>query len=263
MVIIILVFLGLCFGSFATASVWRLKHRDMSIVTGRSVCPNCRHVLGPLDLIPLISWLTLRGKCRYCHKPISWQYPAIEAVTVALFVFSYVFWPETFHGAGLFNFIVWLMLIVGFVVLSVYDLRWHILPNILVYITIALALVKVLTDVIIFNKNYGFLLNPLWGVLIIAGVFYVLFQVSKGKWIGGGDVKLGICLGLLSFGPLSSLFTLFVASSSGSIVSIALLLTQKANRKSQIPFGPFLIIGAVICELFGQSVVNYLKNHVS
>jgi prepilin signal peptidase PulO-like enzyme (type II secretory pathway) len=120
-----------------------------------------------------------------------------------------------------------------------------------------------LVDAIIFNKNYSSLFDPIWGVIIIAGLFYILFQVSKGKWIGGGDVKLGACLGLLSYGPLASLFLLFVASTSGSVVSVLLLMLGKANRKSQIPFGPFLLIGAVVCELFGQGVVNYLKNHVS
>jgi prepilin signal peptidase PulO-like enzyme (type II secretory pathway) len=263
MIILTLAVLGLCFGSFVSALTWRLKNPKFSIVTGRSVCPDCHHVLGPIDLVPIFSWAWLRGKCRYCHKTISWQYPAIELVTALVFIFSYIYWPETFHGAGLFDLITWLIIVVGFVALAVYDLRWHILPNVVVYLLTVIAVVKVIVDILIFSKSYTSLLDSLWGILIIAGLFYGLFQVSRGKWIGGGDVKLGVCLGLLSFSPLASLFLLFVASTSGSVASVVLLISKKANHKSQIPFGPFLLIGAMICELFGQSVVNYLKNHVS
>jgi leader peptidase (prepilin peptidase)/N-methyltransferase len=205
----------------------------------------------------------LKGRCRYCREAISWQYPLIEASTAALFIFSYLWWPETLHGVGLFDFIIWLILIIGFVALTVYDLRWHILPNSVVYILIGVSIVKALVDVLVFKTGFSSLLNPVWGVLIIAGLFYGIFQISKGRWIGGGDVKLGVCLGLLSYSPLTSLLLLFVASTSGSIVSTILLTSKKVNRKSQIPFGPFLILGAIVCELFGQTIVNYLKNHIS
>lgn len=261
--IIILALLGLCFGSFVSALVWRLRQSDLSIFKGRSICPNCRHVLGPFDLIPIFSWIMLKGQCRYCHKTISWQYPAIEVSTTLLFIFSYIWWPETLHGVGLFDFIIWLVFIVGFVALAVYDFRWHILPNSLVYLLIGISIVKVLVDALVYKNDPSYLLNPLWGVLIIAGLFYGIFQISKGRWIGGGDVKLGVCLGLLSYSPLTSLLLLFVASTSGSIVSTILLTSKKVNRKSQIPFGPFLILGAIVCELFGQTIVNYLKNHIS
>jgi len=263
MIIIILTFLGLCFGSFVAALVWRLKQSDLSIFRGRSICPNCRHVLGPFDLIPIVSWVMLKGQCRYCHKTISWQYPLIEASTALLFLVSYLWWPQTLRGVGLFDFMIWLILIIGFVALTVYDLRWRILPNSLVYILLGVSIVKVLADVLVFKNDHSSLLNPLWGVLIIAGLFYGLFQISKGRWIGGGDVKLGVCLGLLSYSPLTSLLLLFIASTSGSAISTVLLVSKKFNRKSQIPFGPFLILGAIVCELFGQAIVNYLKNHIS
>ena len=171
--------------------------------------------------------------------------------------------PKLCHGVGLFDFIIWLVFIVGFVALAVYDFRWHILPNSLVYLLIGISIVKVLVDALVYKNDPSYLLNPLWGVLIIAGLFYGIFQISKGRWIGGGDVKLGVCLGLLSYSPLTSLLLLFVASTSGSIVSTILLTSKKVNRKSQIPFGPFLILGAIVCELFGQTIVNYLKNHIS
>ena len=101
-VIIILAWLGLCAGSFVNALVWRLHEqkrskkadKKLSILNGRSMCVHCRHELTWYDLIPLFSWLLLRGKCRYCKKPISWQYPIVELATAAVFVLSYIFWPN-------------------------------------------------------------------------------------------------------------------------------------------------------------------------
>src|SRR3954465_436221 len=105
MIIAVLVVLGLCLGSFVNALVWRLHEQEeggskkaaakkLSIIKGRSMCPHCKHALKPIDLIPVISWLSLRGKCRYCSKPISIQYPIVELSTALLFVVSYIWWPE-------------------------------------------------------------------------------------------------------------------------------------------------------------------------
>src|SRR5690606_2157613 len=104
MIIIFLAILGLCVGSFVNALVWRLRmqessgkkksDRKMSISRGRSMCPHCRHELSAVDLVPVFSWLFLGGKCRYCRKPISKQYPLVELVTSILFIASYVFWPD-------------------------------------------------------------------------------------------------------------------------------------------------------------------------
>src|SRR4051794_11351319 len=103
----ILLFLGLCFGSFINALVWRVheqekgkKTRNLSILHGRSQCPHCGHELAAKDLIPVISWLLLKGKCRYCGQPISRQYPAVEATTSGWFLLSYYFWPGGVFGVG-------------------------------------------------------------------------------------------------------------------------------------------------------------------
>src|SRR5882762_114793 len=109
MIIVVLAILGLCFGSFVNAAVWRIyaqeqvkskklqvkKSTNLSIVNGRSVCPHCEHELAAKDLMPVFSWLSLGGKCRYCKKPISRQYPLVELLTAVLFVFSYLYWPFT------------------------------------------------------------------------------------------------------------------------------------------------------------------------
>src|SRR5580700_9634934 len=120
MIIVVLAVLGLCLGSFVNALVWRLHEQsnpkqktknkkqkakqlsanELSILRGRSMCPDCHHQLAAKDLVPVISWLDLRGKCRYCHRPISIQYPLVELATAGLFVFSYFFWPLAFNGVG-------------------------------------------------------------------------------------------------------------------------------------------------------------------
>jgi prepilin signal peptidase PulO-like enzyme (type II secretory pathway) len=273
LIIALLAIGGLIFGSFVDALIWRIREqsqirvkkkakipRELSMLQGRSMCPNCRHVLSPLDLIPLVSWLSLRGKCRYCGAPISWQSPVMEIATALLFVGSYFFWPLDLHGLGLLQFCFWLVFLVGFVALTVYDLRWYILPDRIVFPLIGLAVVQVLLSLLVFHTGWQSLLGCVWGILIASGIFYVLFQVSDGKWIGGGDVKLGIVLGILLGGPMMSLMLLFVASVLGTIVSIPLMAFGKAKRSTLIPFGPFLIVATIILELFGSHFIDFLTH---
>lgn len=271
LVIVLLAAFGLIFGSFIDALVWRIREqsqlrkkkkttipRELTMLHGRSMCPNCRHTLSPLDLIPIVSWVALRGKCRYCGKPISWQVPAIELFTGFLFVVSYLFWPLSFQGLGLVEFCFWLVFLVGFVALTVYDLKWYILPDRIVYPLIGLAAVRVIISVAFFHSGWLTLLGSVWGILIASGIFYVLYQVSDGAWIGGGDVKLGVVLGILLGGPLMSFMLLFLASVLGTLVSIPLLMVGRAKRSTLIPFGPFLIIATVILVLLGGHFVDWL-----
>jgi prepilin signal peptidase PulO-like enzyme (type II secretory pathway) len=210
--------------------------------------------------VPLLIWLLLGGKCRYCHKPISWQYPLVELLTAGLFIFSYCFWPVKISGQEITVFLLWLGIMVVLMALAIYDIRWRLLPNILVYPLIVLALASLLVTVI---ANIDPAISTLeaagWGMLIIGGGFYILFQLSKGEWIGGGDVKLGAILGIIVGGPLSSILLLFLASVSGTIYTLPFIVTGEAQRKTRIPFGPFLILAAIITRLFGQSLISWYK----
>lgn len=263
-------FLGLSFGSFINALVWRLhKQSDTrtqklnpkySILYGRSMCPNCRHVLGILDLIPVISWLFLIGKCRYCHKPISIMYPLVELLTAGLFIISYLYWPLIFNSQGITYFIIWLILLVGLIALALYDIKYMTLPNRIIYPMFGLVILQIVIKSIFFNKSgYSWLSGDLLGFLIGGGVFYVLFQISKGKWIGGGDVKLGLLLGLYLASGWLAILMIFIASLAGSLVSLPFLFSGKVKRNTHIPYGPFLIIAAIILRLFGTSIISWLK----
>lgn len=272
MLILLLTITGLTLGSFVNALVYRIHEQDktkskaqrrqLSIVHGRSMCPNCRNVLAPADLIPLFSWLWLRGKCRYCQRPIP-DTPVPELLVPILFIVSYVFWPVDLQGWSIVSFCFWLVALVGLVALFVYDLRWYLLPNRLVYPLIALAALHVVLSAVF--SSYGVVVvlgSASWGLIVGGGIFWVLFQVSGGRWIGGGDVKLGWLLGLLVGGPVASLVLIFLASLLGSLIGVPLLLTGSLGKRRRLPFGPFLITAAFIVQLFGATLVSWYKRQV-
>lgn len=270
MVIAILLLLGLALGSFTNALVWRIHeqskrgkkrpNKKLSILTGRSMCTNCGHQLSAADLIPVFSWTALRGKCRYCSKPIGWQYPVVELVTVVLFLASYVYWPyDLALVSSVFLFAFWLVFLVGFMALMVYDLKWYLLPDRVVYPLIGLAMIQTIAVALFFGGNWQMLLNAFLAVLASAGVFYAIYTFSGGKWIGGGDVKLAVVLGLLLGTAPIALLMIFVSSVLGTAIAIPLLVSGKADRTSHIPYGPFLIIATIICYLFGKSILAWYQ----
>lgn len=275
MIIAILIVVGLCLGSFVNALVWRLHEQAsqeakkektdkkyvqrLSIATGKSMCPHCKHKLATKDLVPLLSWLRLQGKCRYCGKPISTQYPLVELATAGLFVASYIWWPGTFDAAQTAIFILWLLLLTGLMALLVYDLRWFLLPNRILYPLSLIAGLQAIIVIASADNPATTFLNIIAAVAIGGGIFYVLFQVSGGKWIGGGDVKLGWLLGLIAGTPARSVLFIFLAAMLGSLVSLPLLLKKRLKRASIIPFGPFLIIAVIIVQLFGADILQWYQ----
>lgn len=226
------------------------------------MCPHCSHELKPRDLIPVVSWLWLRGKCRYCRQPVSPQYPLVELLVALLFVGSYVFWPDPFNNQGLVLLGFWLVFLVGLVALALYDLRWFLLPNKLVYPFIGLGLIQAVVLIVWPGEGVRTLLQILMSFIIGSGIFYALFQISNGKWIGGGDVKLGMLLGLTLANPNLTFLMIFLGSTLGSVVSLPLLATHKVKKDSRIPFGPFLIAGAILARLFGDALINWYKHQI-
>ncbi len=278
MVILILLILGLCFGSFVNAFVWRhykqaeLKEQlaegkkskkkaeltadELSITKGRSMCTHCHHELAAKDLIPIVSYLWLRGKCRYCGKKIE-DSPLAELVTPLLFVISYLAWPHNLSGEGLVLFGLWLIFLIGFVALILYDLRWFLLPHSIVMPLIGLAFLQVLLQSFVWGQGIRSLLMALLGALVIGGLFFVLYTVSKGRWIGGGDITLGVLLGLLVGGVPEALLVIFLASFIGTLIAVPLLATGKADRTTHLPFGPFLIVAGIVVVLWGSRVLDW------
>lgn len=260
--------LGLMCGSFVNALVWRVHEqasikkgskvawkRRLSIVHGRSMCPHCKHELAAIDLIPVLSWLSLSGKCRYCKHPIGVQYPIVELLVMALFAVSYVFWPYELTGSGIAYLVIWLIALVILAALAVYDLRWMLLPNRLVFPLTGLGVANAVIAVVQVPRLSQVLMIA-GAVLVAGGIFYVLYQVSSGNWIGGGDVKLGYAIGLLLLDPWLAMLMLFLASVLGCLVALPFLAAKRASLVSKIPFGPYLILATIIVKLFGEQMIQ-------
>jgi prepilin signal peptidase PulO-like enzyme (type II secretory pathway) len=258
MVILALFILGICLGSFINALTWRLKEKK-DWVKARSQCPNCGHTLAATDLVPILSWLALRGRCRYCHRPISIQYPVVELTSGLLFIFSYIYWPADLSDNGQkLLLITWLACLVGLMALLIYDLKWMLLPNTLIYPTLAVAAAGQFLYLVFFAADKPiFLLNWLLSVVIAAGLFFVLFLVSAGKWIGFGDVRLGLITGTLLHFPSKSLLMIFFASILGLLFTLPSIISGRRDLTARLPFGPFLITSTVICLLFGGPFINW------
>lgn len=264
MEILLLSLLGLCFGSFVNALVWRIK-KKRDIVHERSECTHCHHILAWFDLVPVLSWLMLRGRCRYCHKRID-DTPLVELVVAVLFVVSYVAWPYAMNESVSWWLLgMWLMALVALVALADYDIRWKLLPDAIVFPLIGLgAVIGYLRFGVLEGLGAGeALLEMVGGVSVIAGLYFVLYYVSKGKWVGFGDVKLSIFIGLV-LGWQGAIVALFAANLLGTIWVLPGLLSRRLSRTAQIPFGPFLIAACIVTFLWGAQLIKwYLQSVIS
>ncbi len=249
--------IGSALGSFSLVLAWRM-HDKKDWVKGRSKCDNCKKTLQTKDLIPVVSWLLLKGKCRYCNKAIPSQTIKAELLLGTILATSWYFWPYQLSSiSGYLLFIVWMVVAVLLSALFWYDMRWLILPTKLIKPLVVLA--------VLFCILRGFagdfsvvdtVIMPLLGAGLLFGIFFILNYVSNGKWIGFGDVRLAIPLGLLIGSPLLSWLMLFTASCIGIVFAMPALITKSKKLSTQIPFGPMLILATIIIILWGQIVVD-------
>ena len=250
--------LGLLIGSFINAVVWRI-HEHKSIVNDRSECTHCHHKLGFFDLIPVFSWLFLGGKCRYCRKPISVQYPVVELITASLFAVSFVQLDPAGWRAWL-GFVVWLWVLGSLILVSVYDLRWMLLPDVVVLPAIAVALVPIVTNLATHQPREVWL-GPLLAALVVGSGFYALAAMSDGRWMGGGDIKLVALIGL-ALGLQLTAVAMLIAFNVAAIVSLTLIAVRLRKRTDHIPFGPFLALGCIVALLFGHQLIGWYSGLV-
>lgn len=258
--LIVLFILGLIVGSFLNVVIIRLKQKK-SFCVGKSQCPLCKHKLIARDLIPVVSFLMQKGRCQYCQKKISWQYPLVELATGIIFLLVWLahvgigqniltnFGPSTIvlvlRGVVFSSFLV---------VIFVYDLK-HFL--ILDKVSVPLIIVA-----LIFNLFLGLnIINLLVAAAIAGGFFLLQYLISKGRWIGGGDIRLGLAMGLMLGFP-QIIIALFVAYLIGSVVSIGLLVVKKKKWGSEVPFGTFLSLATVIVLLYGDFIWQSYWNWV-
>lgn len=233
---------GIVFGSFFNVVGLRVPKKE-SIVSPPSHCTTCDRNLGVLDLIPVFSYLFLKGKCRGCGSKISVIYPFMEFATGGLFALSYVM-----LGFSL-ELIIAILFMSLLVIITVSDIAYMLIPDkVLLPFAVAFLGLRLFIP-----------LTPWWdsllGAVIGFGVLYLIAVVSKGG-MGGGDIKLFFVLGLV-LGTVNTLLTLFLAAFIGSIMGIIILRKSGKGRKTPIPFGPSISLAAVISYFWGADFVEW------
>lgn len=256
MLIIILTILGFFIGSFICVVVDRFC-AGQSAIYGRSKCENCRVVLCATDLIPIISYFVLRGKCRYCHYHLSWRYPLVELSTAVLFLLTIyrlnfpILFPVGFTFSNFYIFLFRDLLFVCLLfILFLIDAKDGVLPD-------RFTLPGI---IIIFGLNFW--LGIPWttsiiGLFAIGGFFAFQYLVSRGTWVGGGDIRLGALLGVM-FGLMQGVLVLLIAYVVGAIFAIVLLYKKRVGLKSTLSFGPFLAGAGWIVLFFGPYLSNWI-----
>ena len=244
LLLVVFFILGLSIGSFLNVVIYRLPRRIPFFRLGeRSRCPFCKKELETRDLIPVVSFIFLHGKCRHCKKHISWQYLIVELVTALAFTalfFSYGFTLPLLVGCVAVSFAIPIIVI---------DARHKIVPDALSIPFIGSSLILGLLTI-----------HPWYGVFIGGAIGFLFFLlqwvVSKGKWIGSGDIRLGLGMGLL-LGWEFLLVALALAYFSGTLFAIILLARKKKKLKATIPFGPYLLMAMLVALFFGARIIEW------
>lgn len=237
---------GLCIGSFFNVVIDRIPQK-ISILKGRSHCENCKHVLAWYDLIPLLSFFFLEGKCRYCKSTLSWQYPLVEFLTGILFVISFLLSGSVYDVQAIVQFVILISIFSTFLALSIMDSKYGILSDKLVIFSTILSL-------ILLSFQPSLLLSHVITGMICFVVLFLLLLITKGKGIGFGDVKLSFVMGLL-LGYPSIIVAFYLAFLTGGCVALILVIAKKKKLVGgTIAFGPFLLLGTYISWYFGNTL---------
>lgn len=282
--IIFISLLGAALGSFAAAQVWRLRADQLetdkrsgepidreefkklkpllgkTFKSDRSRCLSCHHELKWYDLLPIISWLTLAGRCRYCKESIGFADFALELAMAGLFAAGLVFWPgQLSEPLEVVKLVLWLVSLVALAINFMYDARWSLLVSGLNWLLIICGVIY--AGIVLWQSPD--VLNTLGSiagsVFILGGLYGALWIFSRGKLVGEGDIYLGIGLGLLLADWQLGFLALFAGNFIGTLVVMPQLLSRKLKRGSHVPLGPLLIIGFLIAWFFGAMIVDWYR----
>jgi prepilin signal peptidase PulO-like enzyme (type II secretory pathway) len=268
--------LGAALGSFAVASVWRLRARqlaedkadgewydhreynrlkpllDKKMLSDRSICLGCKYQLRWYDMVPVASWLVLLGRCRKCRAPIGRLEVITEITLGLLFALSFGLWHISHDVSNPYLYVLWLASLVGLVILFIYDLKWYLLPSRINYAVIGLGVIYA-TIVVAASSDPTFTLGSVMiGVFLLSGIYGLLYLFSKGQWVGLGDVILGAGLALLLADWRLAFLVLFLANLIGTLIVVPGIVSGRLSRRAKVPFGPFLITAFLIVSIFGD-----------
>ena len=244
---------GGIWGSFANVCIYRLP-KNKSVITGRSSCPNCKKKIIWYDNIPLLSFILLMSKCRFCKKPIDLQYFTVELITAISFVSIYYFFGLTLTALLL------LILSVFFIIIFFIDLKHFIIPNELTFPLMIIGFFKSFDPNLnqtIFPNYINSLIGGVFGYLIIWLIIFFYKKVRKKEGMGLGDAKLLAVIGFW-FGWFSIPFTIFMSSVVALIFVVPSLINKSRKMSSQIPFGPYIIIAAIFYVSFSNQIKSFL-----
>lgn len=243
---IFILLLGLIIGSFSNVCIYRIPRQE-SLIRPGSHCPKCNQPIKFYDNIPLVSFIILKGKCRYCKEKISWQYPLVEFLTAVLYLLLFLR-----YGLQLVTF-VYMFFCSALIIITFIDLKENIIPDVL---SLPFLLLGFLMS--FFLKNLS-PINSLLGILAGGGVLLLVAILGgflfKKEAMGGGDIKLAAMVGAF-LGWQLTLLSLFLSFFTGAIIGIVILIKNK-GESDPIPFGPFIALGTIIALFFGHSIINW------
>lgn len=286
--------LGLATGSFINVLTLRWQpdkdNKISKILTGRSHCLSCGKTLRWFEIIPLISFLVLRGRCRYCHKKLSWQYPLIEGLTSLVFIgltwqilklnffYYYLLSDPRSNFWAIAAIILWYFYAAVLISLATIDFRHYLLPDRLIFPTMGISFLANLSFYFlsttpnnafpkfglnflgpyanIINVHFNPFISSLLGAIVLSAFLFLIYALSRGKAMGFGDVKLAALIGLM-LGLVGGIAALVFAFVWGAIISLIIVLTTKKKLKDPVPFGPFLTLGVASVIFLGEIVINF------
>jgi prepilin signal peptidase PulO-like enzyme (type II secretory pathway) len=252
---------GLIIGSFLNCLIYRLEGGRKNLL-GRSFCPECGKQLLTFDLVPVLSFVFLKGRCRYCQKKISWQYPAVEILTAVIFLLitNFSTFGGSAYGGQFLNLVYYLFISSCLIVIFVFDLKHYLIPDEIIYPAVLVSCIWYFVSGIIFGSYTKYeILNTVYSALGAALFFYLIYHFSKGRAMGLGDAKLAFLMGLFLGFP-KMIAALFFAFLSGALAGLILMLLKKKTLKSELPFGPFLVAGALFALFWGEQIFNLYIN---
>jgi leader peptidase (prepilin peptidase) / N-methyltransferase len=246
--LLILFLIGVTFGSYLNAWIWRTRF-GKSILSGRSCCVHCDYTLTVIDLIPVVSYGILKGKCKKCDGLIPKHYPTVEIVVGVLAIFVALYYAlAPFEVTEIFlrDFVILYFLLFIFI----YDALYM---EILDRVTLIPAAILFVVSLFMQWNTWS---SMLIGALVGSGFFLVQYVISKGKWIGGGDIRLGALMGVI-LGWKMTLVALFVSYIIGALYGVVLLIAKKKDKKTEVPFGVFLTIGTAVVMFWGVEILSW------
>lgn len=283
--------IGAVFGSFSVAQVWRLRASQLQdeksagekidstewkklhslvskkVKNDRSHCLNCGYQLKWFDLIPIVSWISLGGKCRKCRSKIGALEFISEILMFALFaIIFFVFNPVSNGSVSIlatFRLVVLFLAFVPLAIMFIYDMKWSLLPTKIIWIFNCLAFIYWISGFVGVRGGFNFIsaINFVISMSMFPLIYFVLAKVSKEQWVGGGDWILAVGLVLILPNlPVFAIFLLFLSNVIGLLFAVfqSILRFRKVKRGTQIPFGPAMILAALILLIFQQHIlVNF------